>query len=320
MPKPIHDRGYKRLFENVHFFQQLLESFVGKSWVKALDFTQCESIKKSYVSDEYKESTKDLLYKIKHKDKDLYIVILLEFQSTIPFFMVIRVFHYIASFYLDLTEQNPALEKLPPVFPIVLYNGKEKWDAPTNIAEVIEEGHLMEECGLAFRFFNIAVNAYTPDRLQALNNLVSTLFLGDAHYDLETLKAAFEHLLDHHLDQEDVLQLFHWFLHLAVRDIRPMSDYEELRKIIHDKTRVLNMLEDALEADRREGFEQGMAQGMTQGMTQGKAEGIAEGKAITLTKIAKKMLDKNFAVADIAQCTGLNESEILKLQQDMAKH
>ena len=308
MPEPIHDRGYKRLFENVHFFQQLLESFVGKPWVKDLDFSQCQSIKKSYVSKEYKETTQDLLYKIKYHDKDIYIIVLLEFQSTSPYFMVVRVLHYIASFYLDLTEQKSPPKKLPPVFPIVLYNGEDKWNAPTDINEVIAQGHLMEECHLMFRYFLIAINTYTPAQLQEVGNLVSTLFLGDGHYDLETLKAEFEHLIDTHPDSEDVLQLFEWFLHLVVRDMRPMPSYTELRKVIHDKTKVLNMFEKALEAERREKFEQG------------KAEGKAEGKVEGVVETAKNMLQIGISVVDIARCTNLTESEILKLQDEIIKH
>jgi hypothetical protein len=39
------------------------------------------------------------------------------------------------SFYLDLINQKGKSKKLPPVFPIVLYNGKDKWTAPVEIKD-----------------------------------------------------------------------------------------------------------------------------------------------------------------------------------------
>ena len=47
----IHDAGYKKLFSNRTIFQQLIETFITETWVKELDFSQCETLDKSlYVA------------------------------------------------------------------------------------------------------------------------------------------------------------------------------------------------------------------------------------------------------------------------------
>ncbi len=78
----IHDRGYKRLFSNAVIFRQLLETFVHEDWVNDLDFEHCETLDKSFVSEHYKETESDILYRVNFRGREAYLVILLEFQST----------------------------------------------------------------------------------------------------------------------------------------------------------------------------------------------------------------------------------------------
>lgn len=86
----IHDSGYKKLFSNKTIFRQLLETFVSEAWVEEIDFEDCETIDKSFVSDHYKETESDLIYKVKLRGRVAYLIILLEFQSTVDRFMVLR--------------------------------------------------------------------------------------------------------------------------------------------------------------------------------------------------------------------------------------
>jgi len=80
----IHDRGYKKLFSNLEIFRQLIISFVHEPWVKDLNFSKCELVKGSFVSTQYKRTFSDLIYKVKLRGRDLYIVILVEFKATPP--------------------------------------------------------------------------------------------------------------------------------------------------------------------------------------------------------------------------------------------
>jgi hypothetical protein len=72
----IHDSGYKKLFSNRTIFQQLIETFITEAWVKELDFSQCETLDKSFITDHYKETESDLIYKLKLHRKTVYIIVL----------------------------------------------------------------------------------------------------------------------------------------------------------------------------------------------------------------------------------------------------
>ena len=41
-------------------------------------------------------------------------------------------FPYLTNFYMDYVKGHQDVKQLPPIFPIVLYNGDEPWTAPTS--------------------------------------------------------------------------------------------------------------------------------------------------------------------------------------------
>jgi len=276
---PVHDRGYKRLFSHPRLFRQLLESFVQEHWVKELDFEQCEKINKSFISEHYKATESDLLYKVKRHDQAVYVYILLEFQSTVTWFMAVRFLHYICSFWLDYAENQKKKKKLPAVFPLLLYNGDEKWTATTDLAELLEQPELFKSYTPAFRYGLIAEQDYQPQHLLKINNLVSTLFLAETHYDLELLQTQLLKLFDNEADKQGISLLLNWFKQLVVHGRREAVDYEALEHIYTQKTEAKQMLETAIAQQREQFLAQGRAQGRAEGRVEGRAEGRVEGRA-----------------------------------------
>jgi len=226
--KSIHDRGYKKLFSNKVIFRQLLETFVAEDWIKDLDFDNCETLDKSFVSKHYIETESDIIYRIKLKDKDVYIFILMEFQSTVNRFMALRILNYITNFYMDYIESNKKIKTLPPVFPILLYNGDRKWTAPTNISDLIDNNELLEKFSLDFSYFKIAENEFKKDELLKVRNIVSTLFLAESYYDIELLKEEFLAIFKMEEDRQAVSLFLNWFKQLSEHQKIEQSDYQNL--------------------------------------------------------------------------------------------
>jgi predicted transposase/invertase (TIGR01784 family) len=173
--RQIQDRGYRRLFKNKTIFRQFLETFVRKEWIKELDFKSCETLDKSFVADHYKETISDLVYKIKLKGREIFIIVLMEFKSEVERFMSVGLANYVSSFYMDYVASHKRIRKLPPIFPILLYSGARRWTAPESLAELIEGEEYLGEYGLRFKYFKIAVNAFRKEALLQIKNLVSTL-------------------------------------------------------------------------------------------------------------------------------------------------
>ena len=298
MPQ-LYDLGYKKLFSNKILFQQLIESFIPFSWVKEIDFENCELMDKSFISEHYKKRESDVVYKVKFKDKTAYIVILLEFQSSNSKFMVVRVLHYITSFYMRLIESDTdKIDKLPSVFPIVLYNGLKKWTAPIHIQELIENHELLGEYGLQFKYFKIAENEISVEKLKTLSNAVATLFLGEVQQDRALFVHTFESLLNVE-DKQVISLLYNYFQQLFNHDKMTEVDWNNLEKA-HDE-REVNMFLENMKVWKDIAYQEGMHVGELKGVR----------------KTAKTMLIEGLDMSLIAKVTGLSTEEIDKIKQEI---
>lgn len=293
------------MFKNKGIFRQLLENFVTQDWVRELDFSACETIDKSFIAENYKESISDIIHKIKLRQSDLFIVILTEFKSTVERFTCLNMTHYVASFYKDYVASNQNVKMLPPVFPILLYNGNAEWTAPTRLADLIEGGELLGKYSLNFEYYRIAVNGYPKDYLLKIKNVVSLLFLAEAHYDADLLEREFLEVFDQSEDKGPISLLLNWFIQLRKHGKIPEEEVEKLERIYEDKEEVKNMLIEALAKERKELSEKIAT------------ELSAKIESTQKTKFAKRLLMKGFDLPLIAELTDLSEEKILQLKQEM---
>ena len=247
----IHDAGYKKLFSNKTIFRELIQTFVREHWVKDLDFTNCEALDKSFVADHYKETESDLIYKVKFRGHDAYLFVLMEFQSSVDRFMAVRVLSYVTSFYLDYAHDNKEVRKLPPVFPIVLYNGDRRWTAPTTLSALLQEPTLLGKYTPRFQYFKVAEREYSKEELLRIRNIVSTLFLAEAYYDRELIISECLSVFRHEDDRQAVSLLLNWFRQLMEHGQVQASDYRELELVYQDVEEAKGMLITALEKERK---------------------------------------------------------------------
>jgi predicted transposase/invertase (TIGR01784 family) len=261
MTTKIHDSAYKKLFSNRTIFQQLIETFIQEAWVKELDFSTCETLDKSFITDHYKATESDLIYKLKLRRKTVYIYVLLEFQSKVDRFMVLRVLFYILSFYMDYTANYKRIKKLPAIFPIVLYNGKRNWTAPLKISDLIEAEPSLGAYAIDFQYLLVNEKAYSKERLLTISNIVSTLFLAEGHYDIALLEQELLNLYDREADKQAVSLFLNWFRQLALYGKISSDDYGQLDYIYRTKEEVQTMLAATLEQERKKIYQAGKKEG-----------------------------------------------------------
>jgi hypothetical protein len=282
----VHDSGYKKVFANRTFFRQLLETFVNEPWVAELDFSEVETLDKSFIADHYKATESDLIYKVKLRGEAVYIYLLLEFQSSVDRFMVVRVAYYTLAFYMDYIANSkrkdeqglepPKLEKLPAVFPLVLYNGSDKWTAPERLSDLVESKPALGDYGVHCRYFKIAENEFSRERLLAIRNLVSTLFLAETHYDIDVLIEELVHLFAHEVDKGAISLLVNWFHQLMVHGRIAEADYVALEREYHSIQEVRAMLIEARAKEREVLQNEARKEGRQEGRKEGKLEMIIQ--------------------------------------------
>ena len=250
----------------------------------------------------------DLIYKLKRNQEDVYIYILLEFQSTVQRFIGVRILNYITSLYLTMIQSGQVKEKLPPVFPILLYNGDSKWTAPETLAELVDHHELLGDFGIGFKYLKIIENEYTYAQLLQIQNIVSTLFLTENHYNLDQLGHELLEVFEKE-DQTAVSLFLNWFKMLAVDGRIDSTNYRAFEKIYTHQMEVREMFTTAMSEKDKRLIQEGEAKGKAEGL----AEGLAEGELNALKKMAKQMKMDSLSDEVIAKYTGLSQAEIKKL-------
>ena len=132
-----HDPAYKQFFSNPEMVESLLRDFVSVDFIADLDFSTLERCSGSYVTDDLRERHDDIVWRVGWKKGSwCYVALLLEFQSTPDHWMALRTLSYTTLLLLDLVKMGNVRENegLPPVFPIVIYNGGKAWKAPQEVA------------------------------------------------------------------------------------------------------------------------------------------------------------------------------------------
>jgi hypothetical protein len=137
-----HDPSYKLLFSHRDLVADLIRGFVHEDWVAQLDFATLQRVNEIGISHDLREREDDMIWRLRWGERWVYVYLLLEFQSTIDRFMAVRLLTYLGLLYQDLAAAGEisAGTPLPPVLPIVLYNGERAWWAKTSLDALIEPG------------------------------------------------------------------------------------------------------------------------------------------------------------------------------------
>ena len=131
----MDDAAYKRLFARPRMGRDLLRGFAARDWSGALDFASLTPLPASYVSRDLQQLHGDLVWRIRFGgERWLYLVLLLEFQSGVDRAMAVRMLTYSGLLYQRLVAEGVLREHgaLPPVLPVVIYNGRSPWTAPAD--------------------------------------------------------------------------------------------------------------------------------------------------------------------------------------------
>ena len=192
----IHDTGYKLLFSHAELVQQLLVGFAPPELVKLLDFGTLTLANGSYVTPAMKQREDDVVWSVSMGDNTLYLYILLEFQSTVDAAMPVRMMQYVAALYESLIKEKSInrSEGLPPVFPIVLYNGDQRWQVATNIAELIQCPSVLNPYQPNMAYYLLDEGAYSESELNSVHNAVAAVFSLENATNYETAVNAIDRM------------------------------------------------------------------------------------------------------------------------------
>ena len=285
----MHDAAYKELFSHPRMVKDLLRGFAAPEWFDEIDFSTLEKIPAEYVSDDLRQRHGDVVWRVRfQKETWLYLLVMLEFQSTADPYMAVRILVYTGLLYQDLIRRDALGPdgRLPPVLPVVLYNGRPRWTAPVEMADLIAPA---KEALAGFqpsqRYFLLDEGRLGEDHLPR-RNLVSALVAlensGSAE-DLSQVLAALSGWLQSPEDDELRRAFVGWVRQVVL----PGGRFDEAA------LPVVRVLEGggggAMLAERvKEWTEEWLREGREQGREQGLERGRTEERALLCRQTARK--------------------------------
>jgi predicted transposase/invertase (TIGR01784 family) len=301
-----YDESYKHLFSHPEMVESLIRDFVPEEWVRELDFSTLERQNGSYVADDLRERHDDIIWRIKCGSSYFYIYLLIEFQSRVDPWMSVRIMTYIGLLYQELikSRQIKRGDKLPPVFPLVLYNGEKTWTAHLDIAELISPvSSALARYRPSLRYF-LLDERRIPDEALHADSFAACLMRIERNKGTESVREAFG-ALKKLLANKEYQALNRAF---AVWIIRILQNGKVLKEPIPEVNNIEEV--DAMFAESvNEWTKQWKMEGLQEGLQKGRQEGLY----IT----ARNALRKQMSHDDVADLTGLSLEEIQRLASDL---
>jgi predicted transposase/invertase (TIGR01784 family) len=131
-----HDALIKKVMENPVAAREFLEEYLPAEFREFIDLTTLKLEKESYVEDSLRKRLSDIVYSVTTQNNDqAFIYLLLEHQSESDYWISLRLWRYTL---LLLGKHKKGKDKLPFVLPLVIYNGKEKYNVPQNFWQLFD--------------------------------------------------------------------------------------------------------------------------------------------------------------------------------------
>ncbi len=266
---PHHDTGYKELFGYPEFVQALIEGFTFDELAELMDFSTLKNHSGHYITPLFEEKIEDIVWSVEitfgESRQRLFLYILLEFQSTVDLSMPIRLLHYVACFYDHLikTGETTAAQGLPPVFPVLIYNGSRRWTAKHDIYDLIqpEPPVFLHRYQPHLRYYVIDIGRYTEQELAQRSTPLSGVFsIENVVGGPEQLHRAIERMVA--LIQSDpnrgrIDKVVTRWLKRHLKRLGAEVNVDPINSVVEDKAMLAENLEQWVEQERQKGRQEG---------------------------------------------------------------
>lgn len=324
MTKNHHDTGYKELFSHPEFVQQLIEGFVPNELAQLMDFNTLRLHSGHYITPLFEEKIEDIVWSVEvewqNTRLNAYLYLLIEFQSTVDTTMPIRLMHYVACFYDNLLKNKTTSisRGLPPVFPIVLYNGTKRWTAKQEMYDMIfpEPPEFLRPYQPHLRYYLIDEASLNTQELMKLETPLSGVFSIEKARSQDELQSAIQRIVtiiekDPNKPRTDRV-ITRWLKRHLFR-LGSEIHLDQIYSLTENQGMLAENLENWVQKERAEAIIEGNNIGKAQGMIQGKIEGKIEAKREMASNLIRRTDMDDQTIAEI---TDLPIKTIVELRSE----
>ncbi|MBS0420664.1 MAG: Rpn family recombination-promoting nuclease/putative transposase [Proteobacteria bacterium] len=273
------DSLYHRLFSHPLMVEGLVREFVPHELVAAVDFSGLQRVNPKFHPNRRwaRRREGDVIWRLPtHEGSDIYLYLLIEFQSESDHWMAVRTQVYQGLLWQQvIDEQKLQVDALlPPLLLLVLYNGERRWKAATTTRELVAispDSAPWPWQPLA-RYHLLDIGAFPKNELARRSSLVALLFRLEQRHSPEGAR-------------ELVGEISRWFRqHGGHERLRGLFT-ELIREAFAGRGMSLSEADNLLEVKNMfsidyDGWEE---RWVAKGVAKGKAEGKAEALVALLT-------------------------------------
>jgi len=324
------DRAFRRLLGDKQIFMKFLRRFLKRDIpdeinveVLAPEDLVLENI--SFLPPDLAEKASDVLWRIRRDDKDVYVYILVEHQSKIDFLMPYRLLSYMLQIWARCVEEAGDRAKrksflLPPIVPVVFYEGAERWTAARKFIEKVENADSFRGYIPDFEYRLISLQEKSAEELLAFGDSLGGLLYLASTSKKEGFFEAAERLRKFLLvlsDEEQRLLRNHLGGYLRILAMREGLEIDEsvVENIEHEEAdEVFTYLEREIRKIKKEGRAEGRAEGLAEGREEGRREGREEARFELCISLAQAMLSEGEPEEKILHYTGLTPEQLAEIR------
>lgn len=186
---------------------------------------------------------------------------------------------------------------MPPIIPIVLYNGKKKWTTERQFRSLLANETMFGSELLNFEYLLIDVARYTEEELLSLSNTIGSVFLLDQTEDQEQLLDRLAKLVNtiQQLPEDSQQKFVAWMANVLLQKLPENEPY--LQGIIQNVKGDVSIM------------------GLEKVLDDIELKGKLKGEQKAKEEIAKRMIDLGLDALVIAAATGFSPEQIELLQK-----
>ncbi len=133
-----HDAFVKKVFSDPENLGGELRTLLPPALLAKLDLATIRTEPGSFVDERLKERHTDLLFSVKLTGRDALLYVLFEHRSSVDPVLVVRLLVYMSRIWDDWLRKHEGARAVPPILPLVLYQGPTAWNAATSLHDAID--------------------------------------------------------------------------------------------------------------------------------------------------------------------------------------
>ena len=282
--------------------EEIVREFVPEVLAAGLDFSGLQRVNPKFHNGRRSARRRegDVIWRLPTcEGTDIYLYLLIEFQSKSDWWMPVR-----TQVYQGLLWQQVIAEKklktgarLPPLLLLVLYNGIQRWKAPTDIRDLIalSKDSVLWPWQPQVRYYLLDMGAFPRDDLTRRSSVAALLFRLEqplSSQELEEVVGEVVGWVRQHPDYTDLRRLFTELVR------RAFIELEVTRPIPEDLLEMKTNLEKIGLVWKRQWLAEGRAEGKAEGRTEALVDLLAERFGAVSPSLRKRIRGADLATLE----------------------